>query len=176
MDLPLRAYVVAISIVAISLAADHFELRTSRLFWLSLAAAAAMLTVRAVGAVGEIPMRSWGQYAQQRQTALFLARYYAHANLAANDIGQINYYADLDCLDLVGLGSIGILQARRADAYTTDVISEEAKSIESRSRLFTITGSHGKPTPSLAARLCRETGSESPAGESRFLELSATTP
>lgn len=42
---------------------------------------------------------------QQYQMGLFLRAYYTGATVAANDIGAINYLADIECLDLMGLGS-----------------------------------------------------------------------
>lgn len=42
---------------------------------------------------------------QQYQMGLFLRAYYQGATVAANDIGAINYLADIECLDLMGLGS-----------------------------------------------------------------------
>ncbi|NPU95828.1 MAG: hypothetical protein HPY51_01255 [Candidatus Omnitrophica bacterium] len=44
-------------------------------------------------------------YHQQYQMGLFLRACYNGATVAANDIGAINYLADIECLDLMGLGS-----------------------------------------------------------------------
>ncbi len=46
------------------------------------------------------------QYKQQYQMGLFLQKYYTDYAIVANDIGAINYLADIHCLDLAGLGSI----------------------------------------------------------------------
>jgi hypothetical protein len=44
-------------------------------------------------------------YEQQYQMASFLKEYYPNGSIAANDIGAINYFTNIECLDLFGLGS-----------------------------------------------------------------------
>jgi hypothetical protein len=44
-------------------------------------------------------------YQQQYQMGLFLNQYYQGETVAANDIGAINFLADIRCLDGMGLGS-----------------------------------------------------------------------
>jgi hypothetical protein len=45
-------------------------------------------------------------YQQQVQMSRFLQQYYAGEKIAANDIGAINFYGDIQCFDLAGLGSL----------------------------------------------------------------------
>jgi hypothetical protein len=54
-------------------------------------------------------------YWQHYQMARFIGRYYEGQAVAANDIGAINYYNDIRCLDVFGLGSreVAILRNRR---------------------------------------------------------------
>ena len=47
-------------------------------------------------------------YQQQIQMARFIGRYYPGATIAANDIGAINYFNDIRCLDLEGLASMPV--------------------------------------------------------------------
>jgi hypothetical protein len=51
-------------------------------------------------------------YDQQYQMASFLTEYYPNSSIAANDIGAINYYTHIHCLDLFGLSSYDAAQAR----------------------------------------------------------------
>jgi hypothetical protein len=59
--------------------------------------------------------------------ARFLNRFYSGESVAANDVGAINYYADLHCLDLWGLGSIDVARARLDRTYDTDRIRQLAR-------------------------------------------------
>lgn len=63
-------------------------------------------------------------YNQQMQMARFLAAHYDEAVVAANDIGAINYFTNIDNVDLWGLGSIEVARAITEDRYHTDTIRE----------------------------------------------------
>jgi hypothetical protein len=63
-------------------------------------------------------------YLQQIQMADFLHTYYDDAVVAANDIGAINYYADIETVDLWGLGTVEVTRARQDNRYSTDVIRD----------------------------------------------------
>ena len=58
------------------------------------------------------PLATNNIYEQQYQMGMFLNTYYQGDAIAANDIGAINYYTDIKCLDMVGLCSDEIAQAR----------------------------------------------------------------
>lgn len=60
-------------------------------------------------------------YEQQFQMARFLHEYYDGQAVGANDIGAINYYADIDCFDLWGLGTMEVARARISGAYDSDL-------------------------------------------------------
>lgn len=64
------------------------------------------LSGRAAESFQIIPSATRNIHEQHHQMAEFLRRYYAGQPVAANDIGAINFYADLDTLDLWGLGSL----------------------------------------------------------------------
>ena len=72
-------------------------------------------------------------YWQQIQMADFLKTYYEGATVAANDIGAINYFADLHNVDLYGLANIDVVHLKRENHYDTDAIrgiaSEEGAQI-----------------------------------------------
>jgi hypothetical protein len=79
-------------------------------------------TVRAVEALVLLPKASKNIYEQQYQVAMFVKRYYEGGSVAVNDIGAVNYYADINCLDLVGLASIEVLNKKLTGSYTTEEI------------------------------------------------------
>jgi hypothetical protein len=66
-------------------------------------------------------------YEQQVQMGRFLNRYYTGASVAANDIGAINYFADIHCLDLVGLGSLDVAEESRDGSFVTADIDRVAQ-------------------------------------------------
>ena len=53
-------------------------------------------------------------YHQQYQMGRFLDTYYTGRTVCANDVGAISYLADIRVLDLVGLGSLEVVRAKRA--------------------------------------------------------------
>ena len=85
-----------------------------------------LLTARAVNSAYLMPSIARTIYVQQYQTAIFLKRYYSGASVAANDIGAINYKADLKCLDLVGLANRKVFYSKQAHNYETSIIEAEA--------------------------------------------------
>lgn len=92
------------------------------------AATAALLIRRGGKALMETPQATTNIYEQQYQMGAFLRSYYEGAAVAANDIGAINYMADIRCLDLFGLGSVDVARARLAGQFNTQKIYELAKS------------------------------------------------
>ncbi len=66
-------------------------------------------------------------YQQQFQMSRFLERFYNDEKVAANDIGLINYKADIDCYDLWGLGNMEVAELRKARNYTTEMIDQLTK-------------------------------------------------
>jgi hypothetical protein len=57
-------------------------------------------------------------YDQQYQMAQFLHRYYDRDTVAANDIGAISFYGNLNVVDLWGLGSIDVARSRKGGYWT----------------------------------------------------------
>lgn len=66
-------------------------------------------------------------YEQQVQMARFLDTYYTGATIVANDIGAINAYANIHCLDLAALGSLEPTQAVRAGRWNASFIENWAR-------------------------------------------------
>lgn len=63
-------------------------------------------------------------YSQQYQMARFLDRYYSGAVVGANDIGAINFFADINNVDFWGLGTIEIARAVEDNRYNTEFIRQ----------------------------------------------------
>ncbi len=52
-----------------------------------------------------LPQCTTNIYEQQYQMGLFVRRYYQNSTVALNDIGAVNFLADIHCLDLLGLAN-----------------------------------------------------------------------
>ncbi|MBB5062442.1 hypothetical protein [Granulicella mallensis] len=86
-----------------------------------------VLTVLGLGARAAIvfsiiPEQTYGVYAQQYQVAAFLGQHYAGQGVALNDIGAPNYFDDIRCLDLWGLGSVDVERLRVSGTFDRDAI------------------------------------------------------
>lgn len=64
-----------------------------------------------------IPQSTNDIYEQQYQMGLFLKEYYQNDSVAANDIGAVNYIANIKCLDLVGLSSNDVAIAHKTNTF-----------------------------------------------------------
>ena len=125
-----EAYLIGASIATIACAIPY--IRISRDKWqvaaLSVLALVGivLMTQRTVEAEASLPERSEAIYSQQVQMALFMKKYEEGAVVAANDVGAINYYADIDCLDLFGLGDRDVFWLKRKDLYTNAALTKLA--------------------------------------------------
>ena len=79
--------------------------------------------VRAGAALIYLPLASKNIYEQQYQMARFIERYYQDSTVALNDIGAVNFLADVHCLDLWGLGNYKVTELRlRHEYHTPDIL------------------------------------------------------
>jgi len=85
------------------------------------------LVRRALGPIYFTPGYTTNIYEQQYQMARFLNQYYSGAVVGMNDIGAINYYADLQSVDLWGLASIAVTRDLVNRNYHTRQIQEIAE-------------------------------------------------
>ena len=121
-----EAYLVALMVTALFLAIpETLDLRSAG----SVLAAGAVLAVlllppivRGAKALWETPRATQNIYQQQYQTGLFLRNFYRDAPVAVNDIGAVNYLADIRCVDLAGLGTYEVARARQRGEFSTDAI------------------------------------------------------
>jgi hypothetical protein len=79
---------------------------------------------RAYSAHSDIPVFCRNTWEQQYQMGRFLQKYYPHTAVAANDIGAVNYFGDIHCLDLLGLGNMEVTRRIRAKHYGAADIRE----------------------------------------------------
>lgn len=66
-------------------------------------------------------------YEQQYQMGLFLKWFYADTPVAVNDIGAVNYYSNIRCLDLYGLANVEITKAMMNGTYDVKQIDTFAR-------------------------------------------------
>ena len=126
------AYLVAIGIVILALGTHVLKLRAPRprgtaemLMGLGLIVLLCLpLLERSGHALLNTPLAARNIFEQQYQMGRFAAMYYQGEGVAANDIGAINFYGDIRCFDLWGLGTLEVAQARRNHAYNTDTIDQ----------------------------------------------------
>jgi hypothetical protein len=86
-----------------------------------------LLSVRGLIAMIMLPSYAHNVYLQQWQMAHFVASYLKSSVIAANDIGAIEYFSDVRCVDLAGLADREIFQARRNGHYTTGLLRQVAQ-------------------------------------------------
>jgi len=117
-----ESYLIAMAIAAIAFAIPR--VRISRDRWAVAVMVILglwgirMLAQRALEAEITIPDRDVAIYAQQIQMARFLGQFEDGAVVAANDIGAISYYTNVDCVDLVGLGDQDVFRMKRLGLYS----------------------------------------------------------
>jgi hypothetical protein len=75
--------------------------------------------VRGGAALAFLPQASKNIYEQQYQMARFIKRYYQGSTVALNDIGAVNFLADVHCLDLWGLANYQVTQLMHRHEYRT---------------------------------------------------------
>ena len=125
-----EAYLVAFGITAIAaglyeyveriyLARDKAALALCAVIVGAFVLHISVLRPRSSGVLSQIPIAARNIYEQQYQMARFLRKYYSGSTVAANDIGAIDYFADIHCLDLYGLGSVAVTRSKRDHTFTT---------------------------------------------------------
>ena len=64
-----------------------------------------------------LPQCTTNIYEQQYQMGLFVRRYYQGSTVALNDIGAVNFLADIHCLDIWGLANAEVAAAKQKHTY-----------------------------------------------------------
>ena len=66
-------------------------------------------------------------FEQQYQMGLFVRQFYPRSTVALNDIGAVNFLADIHCLDLWGLANLEVAGKKRRGEYHTSDIAAMAR-------------------------------------------------
>ncbi|MBE2219660.1 MAG: hypothetical protein IAE90_15720 [Ignavibacteria bacterium] len=75
------------------------------------------LSYGSIKLIETIPQASSNIFEQQVQMARFVRMFYNGSNVALNDIGAVNYFSDIHCVDLWGLGSLDASKMRRSGIF-----------------------------------------------------------
>jgi len=124
-----QAYLNALGIWAVGClglpAVNLAGLRRNAAASAAAACAAALMVIPiatlAFQAVWKTPAASRNIWQQQYQMGLFLRQYYPQETVAANDIGAIDYLSDIHLVDLFGLASRRVLQAKFGGEWQRDL-------------------------------------------------------
>ncbi|MDX9702213.1 MAG: hypothetical protein RBU23_04110 [Candidatus Auribacterota bacterium] len=81
-----------------------------------------------VYSITKLPKVSNNIYDQQYQMARFIKQFYNRQAVALNDIGAVNYFADIRCVDLWGLTTMETAKLRMGRKYNVKTIEEIAES------------------------------------------------
>jgi len=82
------------------------------------------LALRTGLAFKQYPLAVTNIYEQQYQMGMFLQKYYPEKCVAANDIGAINYLANICMIDLYGIANMDVTKYRLGNSYTKNVIHQ----------------------------------------------------
>ncbi|MBK8551319.1 MAG: hypothetical protein IPL53_09780 [Ignavibacteria bacterium] len=66
-------------------------------------------------------------YEQQYQMSQFINKYYSGKEVALNDIGTVNFFADIRCTDLIGIGSNEVVRDKLKGNFNTNRMKEIAE-------------------------------------------------
>ncbi len=90
------------------------------------------LTVKGSRLLWLLPQCTTNIYEQQYQMGVFINQYYQGSTVALNDVGAVNFLADIHCLDLWGLADRDITLAKRTHTFRTGNIAGLSKQAGAR--------------------------------------------
>ena len=79
-----------------------------------------------------LPQCTTNVFEQQYQMGLFINQYYQGSTVALNDVGAVNFLADIHCLDLWGLANRAVTSAKRSHNFHTRDIAELSRQAGAR--------------------------------------------
>jgi hypothetical protein len=86
------------------------------------------LGIKGVNTIIQTAPMTTNIYEQQYQMGMFLKQYYENKVGGLNDIGATNYFADIKCVDLVGISDKEISAVRRQHSFSSSVLQNVAAS------------------------------------------------
>lgn len=127
-----EAYLVATGVVAVAALMHSLRLGRSRV-WFRVAGvtaglAMAVMTWEGAATTSRVPQASRNISEQQYQMGLFLRRFYEDQSVAANDVGAINYLADVRCFDTWGLATMAVARAKARGGLSSVALGAMAES------------------------------------------------
>lgn len=90
------------------------------------------LPVRGLNAFRNSLRAMYNIYEQQYQMGLFFRDYYKGETVAANDIGAISYFADLNTIDMWGLANNQVAKARKGGYWNNEFIRKVVQDNKTR--------------------------------------------
>lgn len=78
------------------------------------------LSARGYHSFNDIPAATHNIYSQQYQMGLFIQKYYQGDAVSLNDVGAVNYLADIKSVDLLGLSGLNVSKAILKHNYTIE--------------------------------------------------------
>jgi hypothetical protein len=134
-----EAYLVALGVFVLSIGMrkylpEKFPLMIRRSLMLKYVATALFILIvlpplvkRGRNSLKWTPQATTNIYEQQYQMGSFLKEFYRGKSITANDIGAINYLADIECIDLCGLANLELAKLRREGRHGAQQIWSLAK-------------------------------------------------
>jgi len=127
-----EAYPIAIGVVAVATLLHSLRPGCSRTWFRAAGVAtglAAAVMIRAGGTViAQVPQAGRNISEQQYQMGLFLQHFYPDQPVAANDIGAINWLADIRCFDVWGLGTMQVARCKACGSLSPEMLATMADS------------------------------------------------
>ena len=80
------------------------------------------LSARGYDSFNEVPTATHNVYDQQYQMGLFIHKYYQGDAVSLNDVGAVNYIANIKSVDLLGLSSLNVSKAILKNNYTIEYL------------------------------------------------------
>ncbi len=130
-----EAYLIVLALVGIGVALGEEVPGSDWRYWLTPRALPHYAVLALVGALFGPPLwtrgivsfqhivpASYNIYEQQYQMGHFVRKFYNGKGVAANDVGAISYFGEINLLDTFGLSDIDVLRARRANNYTHETM------------------------------------------------------
>ncbi len=108
-----EAYLVAMGLFLAVVVLPQLKLNLEKRFFpiFSIVAIMFLLFIAFVERIAsnyDVPLATHNIYTQQYQMAQFIKIFYQGQAIIANDIGAINYYADIKCIDSMGLSNLTV--------------------------------------------------------------------
>ena len=90
------------------------------------------LAMKGARLLWRVPQCTTNIFEQQYQMGLFVNQYYQGSSVALNDVGAVNFLADIHCLDLWGLANRAVTAAKRTHNFHTRDIANISRQADAR--------------------------------------------